>query len=67
MTEEIRSETTAFIPIHEPKTGRLLFRYDPTRHLIEIQRRGIKTVVDLSRYHPPDRMEGRPRQTDVCS
>lgn len=37
-----------FIPVREPGTGWLLFKYDPARHLIEIQRRGKKTIVDLS-------------------
>jgi len=37
-----------FIPVREPGTARLLFRFDPARMLIEIQRRGIKTVVDLT-------------------
>lgn len=50
MTDK-QSEATAFIPVHEPKTGRLLFRYDPERQLIEIQRRKVITVVDLAQYH----------------
>ena len=37
-----------FIPIREPGTGWLLGLYDPQRQLLEIQRRGVKTVVDLS-------------------
>ncbi len=35
--------------IREPGTNRLLFKYDPQRRLIEIQRRRRKTVVDLKR------------------
>ena len=39
-----------FIPIRENGTGWLLFRYDPARQLIEVQRRGVKTLVDLTEY-----------------
>lgn len=38
-----------FIPIREPGTGWLLFLYDPERQIVEVQRRGVKTVIDLSR------------------
>lgn len=41
-----------WIPIREPRTNWLLFKYDPARQLIEIQRRGKKTLVDLSDYKP---------------
>jgi len=37
-----------FVDVREPVTGKLLFRYDPERNLIEIQRRGVVTVVDLN-------------------
>jgi hypothetical protein len=37
-----------FIPVREPGTGWLLFLYDPERKLIEVQRRGQKTLVDLA-------------------
>jgi PAB1-binding protein PBP1 len=37
-----------FVEIREPGSGWLLARYDPKRDLLEIQRRGVKTVVDLS-------------------
>lgn len=30
--------------------GHLLMRYDPENNAIEIQRRGIKTIVDLNQY-----------------
>jgi len=40
----------SFIDIREPHTNRLLFRYDPERDLIEIQVRGVITVIDLSKY-----------------
>ena len=36
-----------WVPLREPGTGKLLARYDPERDIIEFQRRGIKTVVDL--------------------
>lgn len=36
-----------FIPVREPGTNWLLFMYDPERKLIEVQRRGRKTLVDL--------------------
>lgn len=39
-----------FREVVDPHTGYLLFRYDPDRELIEIQRRGVKTVVDLTQY-----------------
>ena len=37
-----------FVDVREPHTNKLLFRYDPTRALVEVQRRGVKTVVDLT-------------------
>ena len=40
----------SYIDILEPRTGKLLFRFDPERDIIEVQRRGIKTVVDLNRF-----------------
>lgn len=40
----------AFREVREPHTGRLLFRYDPERCLIEIQQRRIKTLVDLTQF-----------------
>lgn len=39
-----------FIDIREPHTEKLLFKYDPARELVEIQRQNIKTVVDLTQY-----------------
>ena len=36
-----------WVPLREPGTGKLLARYDPERDIIEFQRRGIKTVIDL--------------------
>lgn len=36
-----------FIPVREPGTDWLLFLYDPDRQLIEVQRRGVKHLIDL--------------------
>lgn len=36
--------------IPHPHTGRLLFRYDPERMLVEIQQRGEKLTVDLAQF-----------------
>lgn len=38
----------SFVDVREPHTNKLLFRYDPERGLVEVQRRGVKTVVDLT-------------------
>lgn len=38
-----------FIQVREPGTNWLLFLYDPERQIVEVQRRGVKTVIDLSR------------------
>lgn len=40
-----------FVDVREPQTEKLLFRYDPNRDIIEVQRRGVKTLVDLRQYH----------------
>ncbi len=41
-----------FVEVREPVTGRLLFRFDPARDLIEYKDRdkSIDVIVDLSRY-----------------
>ena len=36
-----------WVDVREPGSGKLLFRYDADRDIIEVQRRGVKTVVDL--------------------
>jgi len=36
-----------YVLVYEPGTTWLLFRYDPQRHLVEIQRKGRKFYVDL--------------------
>ena len=40
-----------FVDVREPHTGKLLFRYDAQRAIIEVQSRGVKTVVDLMLYN----------------
>lgn len=45
---------TGFIDVLEPHTAKLLFRFDPIRDIIEVQRRGVKTVVDLAKYRAPE-------------
>lgn len=39
-----------FREVREPHTGRLLFRYDATRQLVEVQLRRVKTLIDLAEY-----------------
>jgi hypothetical protein len=36
--------------VREPGSGHLLFRYNAPRDLIEIVRRGVRTVIDLTHY-----------------
>ena len=40
----------AYICIREPGSGKILCKLDPIRCIIEIQRRGNKTYVDLAVY-----------------
>ena len=42
---------TGYVDVREPATGKLLFRYDARRGLIEIKQHGVCTVVDLRCYH----------------
>ena len=41
-----------WVEVREPGTGWLLFRYDPTRRVVEIRRRGSDRthLIDLTRY-----------------
>lgn len=39
-----------WIDLREPGTDKLLARFEPGRELLEIQRRGVKTVIDLRQY-----------------
>jgi hypothetical protein len=43
-----RGARSRFIPVFEPGTNWLLFKYDPERKLIEIQRQKRKTLIDLT-------------------
>lgn len=36
------------IDVRELHTGKLLFKYDPDRDIIEIERRGNKSLIDLT-------------------
>lgn len=47
-----------FVDVREPHTEKLLFRFDPIRDIIEVQRRGVITVVDLTQFRAP---EGAPQ------
>ncbi len=40
----------AWIEVREPRTDKLLFRFDPERDLIEVKRRESVTIVDLTMY-----------------
>jgi len=40
----------AWVDIREPITNKLLARFDPQRDILEVVRRGVKTVVDLTQY-----------------
>lgn len=57
----------AFVDVRQPVTGKLLFRFDAERDIIEIQERGVKTVVDLSTYRAPKsaKENASERQEDV--
>lgn len=47
------SASPGFVDVREPHTGKLLFKIHPRRWLIEIQTRGVKTIVDLEQYLSP--------------
>jgi hypothetical protein len=47
-----------YVPVFKPGTRELLFRYDPTRCIIEVQDRKVKYVVDLTEYQAPESAEG---------
>jgi hypothetical protein len=38
--------------VRDPDHGKLLFRYDPLRNLVQVGSRGVVHVVDLSEYRP---------------
>lgn len=39
-----------FIDVKEPHTGKMLFRFDPERNLVEIRRAKATLIVDLRPY-----------------
>ena len=43
-----------FIDVRQRIMTRLLFGYDPNREIIEIQERGIRTLIDLTEYQAPE-------------
>ena len=43
-----------FREVREPITGKLLFRFDPERDLVEIVNRRIPVYIDLSQYRLTD-------------
>jgi len=57
-----------FTEVREPYTGKLLFRFDPERDLIEIQDRGQKTIIDLSQFRRAvDEAVDKPCESDMIS
>jgi hypothetical protein len=48
-----------FVEVREPQTQKLLFKFDPSRDIIEVQRRGVKTLVDLREYRE---QENKPQE-----
>ena len=46
-----------WVDFRENGTNKLLARYDPNRAILEIVRRGIRTVFDLTQY---DERQGAP-------
>jgi len=55
----------AFIDIRDEHTNKLLFRFDPQRDLIEIQVRGVKSLIDLSQYRRADPAPRQPARESV--
>lgn len=43
-----------FVDVRDPHDGALLFRYDPQRRLVEIRKRKIVRLVDLTLLYPVD-------------
>jgi len=46
----VNARTSPYIDVLEPGTGKLLFRIDPQRQLIEIQHRRVRTLIDLTEF-----------------
>lgn len=53
-----------WVDIKEPHTGKLLLKFHPLRDIIEVQRRGVKTVIDLTSYRSPEEVHQNGRQED---
>lgn len=49
MTTE-RQDRPGWQDVREPITGKLLFRYDPARDLVEVKHGQLMAIVDLSEY-----------------
>jgi hypothetical protein len=50
-----------FVEVRDAR-GKLLFKYDPARQLIQIKCRGEVITVDLSMYHKQELAEPRNEQ-----
>ena len=44
-----------FVDVREPGSGKLLFRFDLDRGIIQVQRRGVVTLIDLSEFRQSDK------------
>jgi hypothetical protein len=45
-----RQDRPGWQDVREPITGKLLFRYDPARDLVQIKHGQLRAIVDLSEY-----------------
>lgn len=41
-----------FVDVRDPHDGTLLFRYDPRRRLVEIRKRKVLRLIDLTQLQP---------------
>lgn len=48
--KDVPAPVDTFVDVRDPHTGKLLFRYDPKRQLVEVVQRGVRTLIDLSAY-----------------
>ncbi len=56
---------STYVEVHQPGTKWLLFKYDPLRKLIEIQRKGRLYYVDLKLLDEQARMKERIRLVPI--
>lgn len=49
MTDDTDIEQSDFVPVYEPVSGKLLLRFDAIHDRVEIQRRRVKTLIDLKK------------------